>query len=57
MNTNLVEEKLLSPAKGIPVLILDLVMLLTSIVLSGVSRCDCWIRTAQCWGPYCSFWP
>ena len=37
MNTNLVEEKLLSPAKGIPVLILDLVMLLTSIVLSGVS--------------------
>ena len=37
MNTETITEKVIDPAKGIPVLILDLVMLLASIVLLVVS--------------------
>lgn len=37
MNTEQIVEKVIEPAKGIPVLILDLVMLIASIVLAGLS--------------------
>ena len=33
MNTEIVTEKVIDPAKGIPVLIMDLVMLVASVVL------------------------
>lgn len=37
MNAEPITEKVIEPAKGIPVLLLDLVMLIASIVLAGVS--------------------
>ena len=37
MNTEMVTEKVIDPAKGIPVLIMDLVMLVASVVLMCVS--------------------
>ena len=37
MNTEIVTEKVIDPAKGIPVLIMDLVMLVASVVLMCVS--------------------
>ena len=37
MNTELITEKVIKPAKGIPVLLLDLLMLIVSIVLACFS--------------------